>query len=368
MDITQLDTPALIVDLDLMERNLITMQKRVEQLGLTLRPHTKAHKNPAIARKQIDLGACGICTAKLGEAEIMAEGGISDILITTPIAGEQKIRRLIKLHQTYPSYRFIQVIDHRQHVIDISQAAREAGVCVPVMIEVESGQQRCGVEVGDALLTLIEMINETEGVSYAGLQAYSGHLQHVKGYEDRQAKARSVVEGLFDYIENVLTPRGLAPEIVSGGGTGTYAAYDGLGFTEIQAGSYLFMDTAYQAIGDESCHEKNNQFGVSLKVLSTVVSHPTSQRAVIDAGMKCLSIDLGMPKVEGNSQLTYQTGGDEHGIIHIDEGHEPLMIGQRITLLPSHCDTTLNNFNTLYAIRSGVVVEQFAILGRGRSD
>lgn len=368
MNISQLDTPALIVDLDTMERNLRKMQTHVEELGLTLRPHTKAHKSPAIAKMQIDLGANGICTAKLGEAEIMAEGGIKDILITTPIAGQKKVQRLVNLHQKYPDSRFFQVVDHPLHVADISQASIDAGVCVALIIEVESGQQRCGVQVGDDLLSLIKEINGSDGVSYAGLQAYSGHLQHVKGYQERQIQAYSAVKQLFDYIDTVLKPNGLEPEIISGGGTGTFAAYQGLGFTEIQAGSYLFMDTAYQGIGDESSIETNSQFGLSLKVLSTVISHPTTKRAVIDAGMKCLSIDLGMPKVDGDERLTYQTGGDEHGIIHIEEGHKPLNVGQHITLLPSHCDTTLNNFTTLYAVRGEEVVEQFPILGRGRSD
>ncbi len=193
-------------------------------------------------------------------------------------------------------------------------------------------------------------------------------MQHIKGYQERNTQARTVVEDLFNYINTVLKPKGLAPDIISGGGTGTYAAYQGLGFSEIQAGSYLFMDTTYQAIGDENNQDQNNQFDVALKVLSTVISHPTPQRAVIDAGMKCLSIDLGMPKVEGDSTLSYKTGGDEHGIINLLDGHEPLQIGQQLILLPSHCDTTLNNFDTLYAIRGTEVIEQFPILGRGRSD
>ncbi|KJG10613.1 DSD1 family PLP-dependent enzyme [Photobacterium kishitanii] len=368
MDITQLPTPALIVDFDKMKNNLREMQQRIDALELKLRPHTKAHKNPAIAQMQIDAGAQGICTAKLGEAEVMAAGGINDILITTPIAGKNKIQRLVKLYQQYPDYRFIQVIDHQQHVIDIAQAATEAGICIELMIEVESGQQRCGVEIGNDLVSLIEAINYSDGVSYVGLQAYSGHLQHIKGYQERNTQARTVVEDLFNYINTVLKPKGLAPDIISGGGTGTYAAYQGLGFSEIQAGSYLFMDTTYQAIGDENNQDQNNQFDVALKVLSTVISHPSPQRAVIDAGMKCLSIDLGMPKVEGDSTLSYKTGGDEHGIINLIDGHEPLQIGQQLILLPSHCDTTLNNFDTLYAIRGTEVIEQFPILGRGRSD
>lgn len=368
MDISQLDTPALIVDLDVMKNNMRAMQSRVDELGLALRPHTKAHKIPAIAQMQVDAGAMGICTAKLGEAHVMAEGGIKDILITTPIAGSKKIQRLIAMHQQHPDCRFIQVIDHSYHVTAIARAARAVGLVVQLMIEVESGQQRCGVEVGDELVELIEAIQATDGVNYAGIQAYSGHLQHIKGYEQRNTQARSAVLSVFEFIDNVLKPKGLEPSIVSGGGTGTYAAYQGLGFTEIQAGSYLFMDAAYQVIGDENSDTSNHQFGAALKVLSTVISMPKEKRAVVDAGMKCLSIDLGMPKVEKSDVIRYQTGGDEHGILHLEKGSAPLEMGQQVILIPSHCDTTLNNFDTLYAVQDGQVVESWIIEGRGRSD
>ncbi|MHA2815143.1 DSD1 family PLP-dependent enzyme [Vibrio campbellii] len=368
MDINQLETPSLFVDIDKMKTNIKAMQQRINDLGLTLRPHTKAHKIPAIAQMQLDAGAQGICVAKLGEAEVMAQGGIKDILITTPIAGQKKIQRLITLHQDHPDARFIQVIDDYYHVVEIAKAASAANLCVELMIEVESGQQRCGVQVGDDLVQLIHAIQITDGVSYVGLQAYSGHLQHVKGYCSRNEQARSVVVPLFDFITSTLEPQGMAPQIISGGGTGTYAAYQGLGYSEIQAGSYLFMDAAYLAIGDETNATENQQFSPALKVLSTVISQPTPSRTVIDAGMKCLSIDLGMPIVEGSEGVRYQTGGDEHGILHHEEGCEIFELGQQVILLPSHCDTTLNNFDTLYAVQDGKVVCQWTIEGRGRSD
>ena len=368
MKISQLDTPALLVDLDKMNQNIETMQQRINDLGLMLRPHTKAHKSPIIAQRQIDAGAKGICVAKLGEAEVMAEGGISDILITTPIAGEKKIQRLINLYLKYPDFRFIQVIDHHDHVAEIGQFALKAGVCAELMIEVESGQQRCGVDVGEPLLELIRAIKNTQGVSYAGIQAYSGHLQHVKGYAERNHQARNAVTSLFNFISEVLEPKELAPEMISGGGTGTYAAYQDLSFSEIQAGSYLFMDAAYQAIGDEHSHLENNQFSPALKVISTVISAPTEKRRVIDAGMKCLSIDLGMPKLEHTEAVRYQTGGDEHGILHLEYGEELPKLGQKVILLPSHCDTTLNNFDTIYVVQGENVVDEWPILGRGRSD
>ncbi|MCL9779893.1 DSD1 family PLP-dependent enzyme [Vibrio sp. S4M6] len=368
MDISSLKTPALLVDLDKMKTNIKEMQRRIDVLGLSLRPHTKAHKIPAIAQMQIEAGAKGICTAKLGEAEVMARGGIEDILITTPIAGAEKIGRLVQLCQQYPACNVIQVIDHSYHVEEISKAAKKAGVSISLMIEVESGQQRCGLELGDELVGLIRNIQETKGVEFAGIQAYSGHLQHVKGLESRNEKAREAVVAIFDFIHTVLAPQGLEPAIVSGGGTGTYAAYQGLGFTEIQAGSYLFMDAAYQAIGDENSETQNSQFDSALKVLSTVISKPNSNRAVIDAGMKCLSIDLGMPKVDGEGVIGYKSGGDEHGILSSSEGVLDLEIGQQLVLTPSHCDTTLNNFDVLYAVSDGKVVDQWVIEGRGRSD
>lgn len=366
--ITHLDTPALIADLDEMTRNIKEMQYQIDLLGLTLRPHTKAHKIPALAQMQIDAGAVGICTSKLGEAEVMVKGGIRDVLITTPIAGAAKYRRLIDLCKEHPKTVIRQVIDHPEHVKTIARLATEAGIEVGVLVEVESGQMRCGVLPDESLVQLIELINRTEGVRYDGIQAYSGHLQLVKGYQVRLQAAFDAVRDVFAFIDTTLAPRGLKPGIVSGGGTGTFAAYLGLGYTEIQSGSYIFMDATYAAIGDELCDVTNRQFSPALNVLTTVISHPAANRAVVDAGMKSLSIDLGMPKVLTYPEVTYQCGGDEHGILHLPEGHQQLKVGEVLTMLPSHCDTTLHNFDVLYGVRDGMVVEQWAIEGRGRSD
>ncbi len=368
MKLSQLDTPALIVDLDVVEANLATMQQRIKNLNTTLRPHTKAHKIPALAHLQMTYGAVGICTSKLGEAEVMAAGGVNDILITTPIGGDKKYQRLINLHRTYPSFTFRQVIDHPQHVQAIAKHAAAAGIEVRLLIEVESGQQRCGVAIGDELVALIEDIQQTDGVIYDGLQAYSGHLQLIKGNEKRAEMARDAVTELFSFVENTLRPQGMAPDVISGGGTGTFEATEGKGFTEIQAGSFIFMDASYTAINESLKGETEIPFSAALKVLSTVISHPTQQRAVIDAGMKSLSIDLGMPIVEGRDDVRYQTGGDEHGILHLSEHSQSFTIGDVVTCIPSHCDTTLNNFDTLHAVRGDQVVQSWEISGRGRSD
>lgn len=183
------------------------MQYQIDLLGLTLRPHTKAHKIPALAQMQIDGGAVGICTSKLGEAEVMVKGGIHDVLITTPIAGAAKYRRLIDLCKEHPKTVIRQVIDHPEHVKAIARLATETGIEVGLLVEVESGQMRCGVMPDESLVELIELINRTEGVRYDGIQAYSGHLQLVKGYQVRQQAAFDAVRDVFAFINSTLAPR-----------------------------------------------------------------------------------------------------------------------------------------------------------------
>ncbi len=370
LSLEQLDTPSLIVDLDVMEKNLGRMQSFANKNHVNLRPHTKAHKIPELALLQIEHGAQGICVAKLGEAEVMLAGGVRDVLVTTPIANAQKIERLVAARKKYPESKLMQVIDDTRHAELISAAAVDAGVSVDLLIEVESGQNRCGVEVGPDLLALIKTINTLPNINYKGIQAYSGHLQHVESFQEREKLARAAVEPVFAYIEKHLTEPELRPEIVSGGGSGTYNMYEGLFFTELQAGSYLFMDWDYHTIGAANGDNVYNDFDCALKVWTTVISHPKPSRAVVDAGMKCLSIDSGMPKVEGRDDIEYMTGGDEHGILHLCDGSggKALQIGDKLAVIPSHCDTTLSQFKTLYGIRNGRIEQQWEILGRGRSD
>ncbi|KEI73091.1 DSD1 family PLP-dependent enzyme [Endozoicomonas elysicola] len=363
-----LDTPALVVDLDCMEQNLKRMQTFADQHSVALRPHTKAHKIPELAALQLEMGAKGICVAKLGEAEVMLASGIKDILITTPIANPIKLERLANLYVRYPGARIIQVIDHPDHANAIDSIATKNGVTIEVLLEVECGQKRCGIEVGFGLKTLIELINALPSIKYSGIQAYTGHLQHVRDYQERIKLARISVEPVFDFINTYLTTEALRPEVVSGGGSGTYDAYEGIPFTELQAGSYLFMDWDYHTIGSRNGSATYQDFDCALKVWTTVISQPEPGRAVVDAGMKCLSIDSGMPHVEGHKDIQYQTGGDEHGILHYPESNQGVKIGQRMMIIPSHCDTTLNQYSKLYGIRNGMVEQCWLIEGRGRSD
>jgi D-serine deaminase-like pyridoxal phosphate-dependent protein len=364
----QLDTPSLTVDMDTMESNMVRMKSFIDSSPLDLRPHTKAHKIPDMARLQLNLGAKGICVAKLGEAEVMVDAGIDDVLITTPIANPIKIARLIALKERHPQSRIIQIVDNAYHVEHISRAANKAGVNVELLIEIECGQKRCGVNPGPELVELIELINRLPNVSYEGLQAYTGHVQHVRDYRDRKKQARDLVQPLFDFIQKRLTTPAMRPKIISGGGTGTYDAYDGLPFTELQAGSYLFMDLDYHTVGSKNGNRIYEDFDCALKVWTTVISKPSPERVVVDAGMKCLSIDSGMPKVENMSDVVYTSGGDEHGILTMPSATTTLEIGERIMIIPSHCDTTLNQFSRIYGIRGNNVETEWEIQGRGRSD
>jgi 3-hydroxy-D-aspartate aldolase len=366
--IEELDTPSLLVDLDVMEDNLQRMQTFIDGTAIALRPHTKAHKIPDLAKQQVALGAQGICVAKLGEAEVMVAAGLDDVLITTPIANPIKIARLVALKRAFPAARIVQVIDSVVHARGISEAASIAGVEIDLLIEVECGQKRCGLTPGIELVQLIDLIIDLPAVNYAGLQAYTGHIQLVANYEERNRFARDLVVPVFEFIAKELKDSIRSPEIVSGGGTGTYSSYDGFPFTELQAGSYIFMDWNYHTIGSKDGSATYNDFACALKVWTTVVSKPTETRAVVDAGMKSLSIDSGMPQVEGLRGVEYSSGGDEHGILTLTPTAPSLEIGQRIKIIPSHCDTTLTQFNKLYGMRGSMVEQEWEIAARGRSD
>jgi D-serine deaminase-like pyridoxal phosphate-dependent protein len=368
ISLDKLDTPSLVVDLDLMEGNMNRMKQFIDSRPLELRPHTKAHKIPDLAKKQLEFGAKGICVAKLGEAEIMADAGLDDVLITTPIANPIKISRLINLKERHAHSSIIQVVDNAVHVQLISEAARSADVTIDLLVEIECGQNRCGVNVGPELVDLIELINSSSNVVYQGIQAYTGHIQHVRDYEERRTQARDLVQPLFSFIESELTGTDLQPKIISGGGTGTYDAYDGISFSELQAGSYLFMDWDYHSIGSRGGTNTNEDFECALKVWTTIISNPSPGRVVVDAGMKALSIDSGMPKVENMADSTYTSGGDEHGIISKPSPITDMKIGQRVMIIPSHCDTTLNQFSQLHGVRGNEIEVSWEILGRGRSD
>jgi D-serine deaminase-like pyridoxal phosphate-dependent protein len=268
--VAEIDTPALLLDLDIMEQNIARMAEAFRGIKAKLRPHVKTHKTPIIAHRQLAAGAIGVTCAKLGEAEVMVEGGIRDILIANQIVGSRKITRLVNLARHAD---LIVAVDDPQNVAELSQAAQAAGVSLRVLIEVNIGMHRCGVEPGEPALALAQEVDRSAGLIFSGLMGYEGHLVFVSDLAERKERVYRDLQILLDTV-SFLESKGLAVEIVSSGGTGTAMLTGALpGITEIQAGSYVFMDGRYRTI-------EGVEFDCALTLLTTVVSRPTPMAKV----------------------------------------------------------------------------------------
>lgn len=362
MRTADIDTPALLLDLDGLERNIARMRDMTEGTGIRCRPHSKTHKSPVIARMQTEAGAVGICCAKLGEAEVMAAAGVDNMLITSPVVGESKIGRLLHVRG---SARVAVVADHPANVAMLGAMARAAGVVLDVVVEVDVGQGRCGVRPGPEAAALARAVAGHPSLAFAGLQGYQGRIQMVEGVRERAAAADRSLD-LLDRAAAAVEAAGLAVPVRTGGGTGT-APFDlGRGsLTEIQPGSYVCMDSRYGAIGWPGGGAP--PFEQALHVLAGVVSTPAPDRVVVDAGLKAVSSDHGPPRVVGPEAAVFEFGGDEHGIVRMADGGEvPLALGGRLLLVPSHCDTTVNLHDRFVVVRGGAVVDAWPVMGRGR--
>jgi 3-hydroxy-D-aspartate aldolase len=346
----EIDTPALVLDLDAVERNIARMAAECAAGGIALRPHAKTHKSPWFASRQSGAGAAGICTAKIGEAEVMARAGIDDILLTTELT-RAKLDRFLDLLELA---RVTAVVESADAVADLGRAAALRGVEIPVLVDVNVGQDRCGVDSPEAAGVVARACASTEGVRLVGVQGYEGHLQHVLRADERRRLAFEAYDRLAAAVEAV---RAVALDLdwVTTAGTGTYryAIEHGLA-TEAQAGSYAVMDARYGAV-------EGVDFDAALFVVSGVVGRNRPGRLIVDAGMKTLSTDDGMPAVLGHADATYETVGDEHGrVTGLDATTE------RVWLVPSHCDTTINLHDRYTLVRGGRVVGTLPIAARGR--
>ena len=340
-----------MVDLDALARNLERMTAFADRTGKRVRPHAKTHKSPLIGRMQLDHGAIGLCCAKLGEAEVMADAGIGPLLITTEIAGEPKVARLVALRKRT---EVMAAVDDMDAARALSAAMLAAGQVLDVLVDVNVGQERTGV-VPDGAGELAACIASLKGLRLRGMQAYEGHLQHIYNEAERRAKWRECADRMLAARDDVLK-RGLSVEILSTAGTGTCAfAAELPEVTEIQAGSYPFMDSDYAQV-------EGLPYESSLTVLASVVSRQRGDTAVIDAGWKAISTDAGMPVVKGRPELAYTTKGDEHGGLR----GARMAPGERIELIPSHCDTTVNLYDQYVCVRRGVVEAVWPIAARGR--
>jgi 3-hydroxy-D-aspartate aldolase len=364
MTLDEVDTPALLIDLDAFEGNLKALADTLAGTSVKLRPHGKAHKCPIIGHKQMALGAVGLCCQKVSEAEAMVFGGLPDIYITNEIIGARKLARLAPLaHQA----RIATCVDNPISIAPLSEAAQAAGVEIRVLVDVDVGQHRCGVEPGDAAVPLAQAIDKAKGLSFGGLQAYHGTSQHFRTHEERGAAIKGACEAVEKTI-GALKKAGLDCADVSGGGTGTYPFEVASGlFTELQAGSYIFMDSDY-GLNKAEDGGPFKDFHQSLFVLATVISHPATDRMITDAGTKALSVDAGMPTAHDLSGINYKMAGDEHGRLELDGTNTDLTVGEKIQVVPSHCDTTVALYEWFVGLRGGRVESVWPIPGHGATQ
>lgn len=353
-----LDTPALLVDLDRMENNIRRMADRCRTSNIAWRPHTKASKTPAIAHKLIQAGAIGITCAKLGEAETMAANGIRDILIANQVVGPQKIARLAHLQRQAD---VMVAVDHPVHIQAISEAARAIDVTVRVLVEIDLGMKRCGVLPGKPALELAQMAEAAPGVAFAGLMGYEGHVMMMPDAEKEPA-CRTAMALLAD-TRATLEQAGIRVDIVSVGGTGTLAfTPDQPGITELQAGGGIFMDTLYSG----GMHVKDLES--ALTILTTVVSRPASDRAVADAGRKSTSNQFSLPEVKDRTDIEVTGLSAEHVVMKLSPSAQSLKIGDKLELISGYSDMTIFLHDRIYGIRNEKVEAVWDILARNRRD
>lgn len=358
MRLEEVDTPALILDLDAFETNLRRLAEAVAG-RVRVRPHAKTHKCPEIAKRQIAAGAAGVCCQKVSEAEAMVEGGIQDVLVTNEIVGARKIERLAALAKRA---RIGVLADHAANVRDLQAAAAAAGARLDVYLELEVGMRRCGIAPGAPALALAREIAASPDLRFAGMHAYHGRAQHVRSHAERHA-AIAVAAAAVRSTRAMLEEAGIGCPIVTGAGTGTFMFEVELGaWDEIQPGSYIFMDWDY---AKNEWAPPLPRFEHSLFVLASVMSRPDERMAIVDAGLKASSVDSGMPAVWERPGLAYTHASDEHGWIEAAPGSRVPAPGEKILLVPGHCDPTANLYDWYVCVRAGVVEALWQISARG---
>lgn len=359
--LAEVETPALLVELDAFERNLARMADGARAAGLALRPHAKTHKSALIAGWQIALGAVGVCCQKVGEAEAMVAGGVADVLVSNEVIGAAKLRRLAALARRA---RIDVCVDDAGNVADLDAAAAVAGATIGVLVEIDVGAGRCGVEPGEAALRLADRIAAAAHLRFEGLQAYHGRAQHIRSFAERRDAIRHAAD-LAAATRDLLQRRGLDCPRVTGAGTGSwrFEAESGV-YTELQCGSYVFMDADYARNMAEDGRAVP-EFEQSLYVLATVMSRPTAERAVLDAGLKALSVDSGLPLLADVPEADYVGASDEHGTLRLKRPSNGLRLGDKVRLIPGHCDPTVNLYDWYVGVRGGRVETVWPVDARG---
>ena len=348
----QIETPALVIDMEALEANIKKMADFFVGKKAKLRPHFKTHKSPAIAHMQIAAGAKGITCAKLGEAEVLAAAGIKDILIANQIVDERKLCRLAGIAK---AARFGVCVDNAENVRALSEAAKAYGSTICVLVEVDVGMGRCGVDTKEEVLALAKQIDRAEGLVFEGIQSYAGQLSHRQSKPDREkgvAEAVAKISAIIDYLGQ----NGLSVNEVSGGSTGTHSITgDNTVWTEIQAGSYVFMDSDYEQLG--------LGFEQSMTILATVI-HKRPGVAVTDEGQKVCCQTMGSPPIKGYPGLTARLS-EEHGTIA--DAEDRLSYLQKLEYIPTHCCTTANLHDDYYCVRKGLLESVLPVSARGKA-
>lgn len=362
----ELDTPALCVDLDLLESNLDKMAQTLAANGIASRPHGKTHKCPTIARMQLDRGSVGICTAKVSEAEVMFDNGIYRILNTTGNVTPTKIKRAMQLRQRCPG--FIQATDSGNNARLLSEAAISLGIVADIVVDVDPGIRRTGTPFGQPSLELAQLVDQLPGLNLVGMLCYDAGSQHVAGFDVRKAQTLERMSGATETFD-LMQRAGLNMEIFSGGGTGTYNIDHGVrGLTDVQVGSYIFMDAQYLAIGGESDAEVYSDFKPSLTIMTTVLNDQFAGHATTDAGAKACTINQPWPIIKDASGMRYQATSDEFGtILYEDQPSRLFRVADKLELIVSHCDPVVNLYDQMYVIKNDMVVAIWPISARGMS-
>ena len=361
MSIDMVDTPALLIELDPFERNLARMAALAASLGMALRPHAKTHKSPDIAHRQIALGAVGQCCQKVSEAEVLVAGGVSDILVSNEVVGDRKLDRLAALAR---DSRVAVCADDRANVEALDAAAARADTTLEVLVEIDVGGGRCGVRSSQDAVALAQAIDAAGQLRFGGLQAYHGTAQHIRAHSDR----RAAIVGAAEQVRSAraaLAGAGLDCARITGAGTGSFSfEAETSEWDELQCGSYVFMDADY-AKNRDADDAAFTTFEHSLFVLATVMSRPEPAVAVVDAGHKAAAIDSGNPVPAGLADIAYTGASDEHGALRVGRAAAALALGDKIRLIPGHCDPTVNLHDWYVCVRNDVVEAVWPVAARG---
>jgi D-serine deaminase-like pyridoxal phosphate-dependent protein len=363
---TRLETPAAVLDLDLFERNVLLLAETCRKAGLNVRPHAKSHKCAEIGRRQMAAGALGLCCAKPGELLALFEGGLTDLLLSAPVASLAKIDALAQAAAR--GARISVVIDRVDLVAAYAEAARRHGTSFDVLVDLDVGLKRSGVATSEEAVALARAITQEHGLRYAGVQAYEGRIQHIDDFQERRARNHAMGRLLGEMLQ-ALRQAGFPPEIVSGGGTGSHLL-DGEEqlLTEIQAGSYVFMDEAYNSV--DVYGRAGPAFGPALRVAVTVVGHSSAGFAITDGGSKSFALDGPPPRVFSGEAVVgrIEWCGDEFGRIQPAPGFATMPIGTVVECTVPHCDPTINLHDFLHVVSDDRLVGIWKIEARGRAD